>query len=508
MKILRLAAALLLPLSLLFSRPTPAVAAADEAIAKMIQLNKEAVAAYQAGKYEEMRATLKQALDLASSSGLNTHPITARTHIHQGILLIGGLKQRDAGVEEFRRALEIEPHINLTKALITPELSAAFAEAKNPPPTKTAAAGASPGSNAPPPGPVAPPPPPAAAAAPPTPAAAGTNPAPAPAASTEASNALSHEPIGEAPQGSAISVTVGVESNVAFDKIVLAYRPDGASDFFGRQMKPLGNGKFGAEIPPNATLGSTVAYYLEAQDKDGSPVASRGSIDNPFVIRLIGVGAPRSARKEEPEEEEEGPDHRFHVALLVGSGIGWATGRVDTNTQYSVSPAGFAQGGPVEVSPELGYRLSGALMLSLQLRYQVITGTTDIHCAALSPEGGCAADPQRVFHTANYALAAFAKATWRFGEGKLHPFVSLAVGGGRIRHVVSLGNQHATFCGTSGAQTCVDTVAAGPVLAGPGGGLLYEVADRIALVLQANTVLGFPDFTANLDGNLGVAFGF
>ena len=69
-------------------------------------------------------------------------------------------------------------------------------------------------------------------------------------------------------------------------------------------------------------------------------------------------------------------------------------------------------------------------MLSLQVRYEYITGTTDIY---ETTQTEC---PNKVCHTANYAFAAFAKATWKYGEKKFHPFFSLAAGGGRIRHKV------------------------------------------------------------------------
>jgi hypothetical protein len=115
-----------------------------------------------------------------------------------------------------------------------------------------------------------------------------------------------------------------------------------------------------------------------------------------------------------------------------------------------------------------------------------------------------------VCHTANYAFAAFAKATWRFGENtKFHPFFSLAAGGGRIRHVVSFRrNPAAQMCGPNHNETCVDTIGAGPVLLGPGGGLMYDIGDRLAAVVQVNSVLAFPEFTVHVDGNIGVAFAF
>src|SRR5262249_49337844 len=56
--------------------------ATDDAVAKITQMNKDAITAFQAQKFEDARKLLKQGLDLADASGLQQHPIAARTHIH------------------------------------------------------------------------------------------------------------------------------------------------------------------------------------------------------------------------------------------------------------------------------------------------------------------------------------------------------------------------------------------------------------------------------------------
>ena len=117
--------------------------------------------------------------------------------------------------------------------------------------------------------------------------------APTPAEPDVPASGLVHEPVSEGKQGSAISVTVGVQNDLQFEKMILAYRPEGASEFLGREMKEVADGRYGAEIPTSATSGGTVAYYIEAEDADGAPVAARGSVDNPLVIHLLGVGVSR-----------------------------------------------------------------------------------------------------------------------------------------------------------------------------------------------------------------------
>src|SRR5206468_683654 len=116
-------------------------------------------------------------------------------------------------------------------------------------------------------------------------------------------------------------------------------------------------------------------------------------------------------------------------------------------------------------------------------------------------------DTGRAHHTYNYALAAFAKASWLFGHGgRLRPFVALALGGGYIRHVVALASP--VDCGPKQNTSCIDTVSGGPILGGAGAGLIYGLSDHMGVMVSANAQVGFPSFTANLDGNIGATFSF
>jgi hypothetical protein len=99
------------------------------AVAKVTALNKKALDAYGKQDYDSAKALLKQALDVCADAGLDQHPITARTHIHFGVVAIVGFKQHEVGIKQFRKAIEIEPDIKLTKSLVTPELQDAFEEA-------------------------------------------------------------------------------------------------------------------------------------------------------------------------------------------------------------------------------------------------------------------------------------------------------------------------------------------------------------------------------------------
>ncbi len=115
----------------LTAQSTPAYAqdANPDVLNKVTKLNKKALDAYQKRDYDGARDFLKEALDLCKGSGLEKHPIRARTEVHIGIVLITGYKQRDAGIKHFKTALQIQPDIQLTKSVSTPALQDAFEEA-------------------------------------------------------------------------------------------------------------------------------------------------------------------------------------------------------------------------------------------------------------------------------------------------------------------------------------------------------------------------------------------
>src|SRR2546430_1415393 len=62
------------------------------AVAKVTSLNKKALDAYGKQDYDTARQLLKEALEVAANANLDQHPITARTHIHFGVVAIVGYK--------------------------------------------------------------------------------------------------------------------------------------------------------------------------------------------------------------------------------------------------------------------------------------------------------------------------------------------------------------------------------------------------------------------------------
>jgi tetratricopeptide (TPR) repeat protein len=472
---------LVLSLMALLAAPRAAYAQSDEAIDKVTKMNKKAVEEYENLNFEESRKILKDALDYCAQNGLDKHPIKARTHIHLGIVILAGFKQREVAIKQFRKALEIQADIKLTKALANPEVQEAFDEAvagmgtaekpdgdkgdKGEKPDKGEKAGA-------------------------------------------AEGPIVHEAVTEGTQGGAITISAHVDYNLGVKKIVLAYRPDGASEFLGRVMKEVTQGNFSGEIPPSATAGNRVAYYLEAQGPDENTLASKGTADDPLFITLKGAGAPDKNKPsgDEDEDEDEGPS--WFLGLGIGSGVGYATGSGEVNADNKITP-GFAPATLGQISPEIGYFVHSNLLLSLQLRLQMVTGVNELQLSRDPTAGNakeCGGD--FVCSPAKSAFAALAKITYLFGEDKLHPYISAAVGGGQIRHIATFTSVKSCGPTATSKDSCVDTVLAGPVLLGPGLGIIYNASSSFGLTLGINTLLAFPNFSFNIDFNAGVALEF
>ncbi|HEY0705831.1 MAG TPA: tetratricopeptide repeat protein, partial [Polyangia bacterium] len=203
---------------------TPAQAQ-EEGVAKVRELNKKAVDAYENLDLEESRKFLMQALEVSATEGLNRHTIKATTHLNLGVVLVGGLKQRDAGIKQFRRALEIDPAIKVPKRLNNPEIQSAFEAATKPEGTGTE-----------PPRGTQPPP-------------VATTP---PDNGGAANLTVTHEAISEASGGEAIDIRAQVQGTTRFEKVVLAYRAEGVSDFLARDMERDAEGNYTASIPDTA----------------------------------------------------------------------------------------------------------------------------------------------------------------------------------------------------------------------------------------------------------------
>jgi hypothetical protein len=392
-------------LATLMAQAAPAYAqdANPDVLSKVTNLNKRALQAFQKRDYDSARDFLKEALDLCKGSGLEKHPIRARTEVHIGIVLISGYKQRDAGITHFKKALQIQPDIQLTKSVSTPALQDAFEEAS--------VGGGGGGDDS--------------------------------GGGAQASN----------------------DENA------------GGGDSAG-----------GDDNAPPRRRATTKKKKKRGDDDDddSAAVSKRKGDDDDGSGDDDDVGGANNKGK-------------IFVALTAGGGFGIAsgTGEESSTTPHTLASAGFAPAQLMQVAPEVGYYLSSNLLLSLQGRIQFVSG--------INP--GTSTCGSKPCATAGSAIAVFAKATYFLGDGDFHFFFGGSLGGGTIRHVAKFPQDRS--CGTAtSTQNCVDTLAAGPLLVGPNLGIMYDLNKNISLIVAANTQLGVPKFTFNVDADLGIGLKF
>jgi hypothetical protein len=234
-----------------------------------------------------------------------------------------------------------------------------------------------------------------------------------------------------------------------------------------------------------------VKANLETEPEPPAPVAKP---------RPTPVATATAGTEAEGEEEEEDTDAQPTMLLSIGlgSGFGYASSHLDTNKdlvyqndKLDNSWSGVAPSRLGHIVVSAGYYVSRQLVLSLEGRIQIISGTTP---TPLSENCIPSCKPPGT------AIAGLLKASWFFSSDKLSPFVSGGVGAGSIRQVVK---PNGLSCGTPAVQ-CVDTVTGGPLLLAVGGGIAYQLG-TVALLGSVTTNLGVPNFMLNVDAVLGLA---
>jgi hypothetical protein len=439
--------------------------AEDREVGKITLLNRKALEAYQHLEFETAMRLLNEALDQAERAGLAQHPIRARTFVTLGIVSLGGFRQREQAVKYFRRALQIQPEVRLSPGLANPDIQAAFDEA---------IAGLS------------------------TPGAEDLPP----------EKALVHEPVRVGQADKPVPILVVPDKDLDATSVVLRYRASTASAFTDLAMKKGASGAFEAAIPVSATAGEHVAYFIEARRANGSVLVGRGTAADPIVVALArpttpvaatvgGTGTPGAAAP-----GAAAPDRRLFFAILGGTGFGWASGTGEVTLGKVQSP-GVDWTVMGQVVPEIGYLVTPRFMIGVQGRLQLVRGATPYQVPEQDP-GECGTDG--ICAPATAAFAGLLKATFFLAHPRsaFQPYLSLSAGGGYIRHVSRVSAPDA--CGPMGLDPCVDTVAGGPALFGPGVGFRYDVADAIGIVAQIGGLVGLPKFTAHADVNVGLAF--
>lgn len=229
-----------------------ATAAAIDQVAK---LNRNALVDLDGREWDGAKKELLDALVLAKRAGLDNHPIMARTYVNLGIVYVMAFKSRDKGAQSFRRALEIQPDIGVTRTIaVTPEVPEVFEEAGGRP---------------------------------------GRVRFVVPGDGFSEPDLPAHVsgldcPVAEQTRiDQAVPVRCAVSPNLPVTKVFLLYREPVKQRFTAVEMKRTPKGWFRGRIPERVIYGESVQFYFEGRSAAGKPIVRNGEEQSPNVILIV-----------------------------------------------------------------------------------------------------------------------------------------------------------------------------------------------------------------------------
>jgi hypothetical protein len=523
---------------------------------RMLDLNREALTAFEAGKYPRARELLAEAVAVGKKHGLTKHSAMARTYLDLGAVYLA-MNEREKGMRSLGLALRLEPDIQPSAAVATPPVKKALSRVRTelekrrgqasaktqeqekekekeppaPPPARRepivpphAVVKATPAkpAKAPPPEKEkekAPPPEPkpepvVAKAAPPPPSADDEEPD-LPASVPQSLYCPTPD---EAPPASEIALRCVPRPGVSFGRMVLYYRSAGSETFTEVPMVRSHKGWYSGLVPASAVVGKSLQYYVEAQTPGKKVATTNGQYDSPNLMSIregaarVGHGtlaaahfkkdSPVTAEKEddpllETEREREREvalttDHRRRPGKLY-LGAGIGSGY------------GWHQRRVLEFRTEqavaAGFSGGGLLQLTPELGYQY----DERYAFALQsrhqfiPEEG--SGDTKAGHPKGSAWAVLAHAYRFFGTGNGQVFVTGTLGGGQgFRLVVPPHPDQGV--------TRNDTVRGGPIILGPGLGYAYHFVQHFAWVTEVRLLAGLPDLATLAEFSTGGQLSF
>jgi hypothetical protein len=450
---------------LLLALPAEAAGTNQEAVKKVIALNKEARQFFDAMEFTLAEKSLKKALEIGEEAGLGPHVVMAGTHGNLGVLYATGIKDETQALFQFKKALELRPDYIPNKDLNSPEVDELFKRARSEMEPE---------------------------AAPPVPETAEP---PAPSAGQ-----LRCPTANVAKAGSAPKLRCVADGPLSAKEVIVYFRAGEDAEFRSRKMAPEstldGSPGWAAQLPKDATSGEQLFLYFQARNKKGEVISSVGSAENPTTIGIrasdegsSGAGSrARSGRGTDygeglgEGEGEGGEASPWWLGLGLGTGFGYAGGSGPEVHKKTDFVAGYAWALLGQVTPEVGYFLFPNLSLSLQGRIQYIPQTAGNPTAT-----GAVAFLARLLYLTNGPLV-------RFYGGPV-------LGGGQGFRLFVSGLK---WKGHSG--TVADTVRGGWFLFGAAGGLALRLSESWSAYAETNILVGEPSFSMVVDFNAGVRF--
>jgi len=535
----------------------------QDTVSKIVEINKQALAQIQAGKFDAARDALWGAIATLTDANMADHEIAARTHVHLAAVYMTGFNDRTKAIRQFVMALKINPNIKITPQIETAALDEAFDSARG-----QAGLGGQPktaGAQ------------PAAAGKTSAAPAADDQSTTAPASSSAGGKRLGRgkkfvdqeEPVpparvpepfycplpSEVPPKEDLMVRCVTQKQPRRASATVFYRESGTENFTPLPMIRSPKGWLSATVPGAAVTGSAFTYYLEAKIPGTKEPLTIGTADSPNLMPIIDGAAPvnntalamllqgkDTSIRTAPAAEDNAPLdeinkqyqideelRRYHRRLpgaLFFSFGGGSFGQVynlskhkpDSHERNYAGSETPAAGTPVEIDPgrlqgarfqllgEVGYQWTDRFALSLQFRYEnspsTSNGWDNKATSAVPPPTSAWA----IFQRAQYAFI-----TW----GNFQTFASEILGGGPRTfsgRIQASCNDHDPQREKGLLAPCTvgtdhsDTVSGGPVAFGLGVGMMYHLTRFLAIWVEAREALSFGPSLFLTDFNFGLSF--
>jgi len=420
-------------------------------LSKAVEIDQQALAQLQAGKYEAAREALWGAIAILNGANRGDDEITAQIHMHLAAVYLTGFNDRKKAIRQFVLALKINPNSTIAPQVETAALDDAFDAARSQFGLGSQVKRAS------------------------------------PTAST-----------GETPSDSMIeerATSASGTSDPSVAKVPNATPPIGSAD--KPNVVPAVDG---------AAHTTNAAPALLLPDGETS-VKSTPAVGDKGPLEEVGRRPPID--EDLPKHHRRLPGSLF---FSFGYGTGWTHhGSANPDGHDMADPerpasititAGWSPASIFQFVPEIGYQLSDRLALSLQERFQY--RSFDIAESWL-PLPGASAPP-------TYALALFFRAQYAFlNAGDFQFFGSGVAGFGLVGGRTFMGYVPKT-CGSTGpfshcpvGTNHSNTISGGPGAFGLGVGATYHISPGFAVWVEVRGISSVAPVMELVEFNTGLA---
>jgi hypothetical protein len=398
--------------------------------------------------YDAAKKLLQQALSIAKKAKLDKDPVTAKAYLDYGIVQFVN-QDPDGAKLAFLSAVQIDPKIQIDPAYKSAEMGKLLESVR---------AEASGGGEK----------------TPSEPAVADSS------VDCAAVQGLQHEIIDEAKSNAPVQIEAFVAPEITTSKVVVMYRPEGATEFTEVKLKKEGDCKYTGSIPTSALKGTLLHYYVAAYADGPKPVASKGSSGSPNIIEVTaGTGGVATANDNEDPIGKGGgggggvdasvssgvtvtgpKKARILIALAGGTGFGYVTGTTEGMNTVKNCCIGSSL---VVLQPEIGFFVNPKMSVGIAGRIGMPIGA--------NVEGHATAAPG--------VLARIRLSLADNGDGIR---VMGQIGAGILRNTIKLDNS------MPGMDT--DVVAQGPLLVGGGIGYAKHLSSSLAFTADLSALAG------------------